>query len=156
MTDTPTRVDPSTPAPDERYPVVASSGAWGPKRLGLGIVVLLVWLVVGGLGGSYQGKLGEVQKNDNSAYLPASAESTRASQVADTFSTSATIPGFVVWQRDGGLTVGRQGGDPGHPPRTSPPSPASRPTRSARSRSRTTARRRRCRCRSWPRPARRR
>ncbi|MHA3703536.1 MMPL family transporter [Jatrophihabitans sp. YIM 134969] len=65
---------------------------------------MIVWLLLGGLGGSYQGKLSEVQKNDNSAYLPESAESTEASNVADVFSDSSTIPGFVVWQRDGGLT----------------------------------------------------
>ena len=42
-------------------------------------------LLVGGFGGSYQGSLGEVQKNDNAAYLPASAESTRVSDEQQRF-----------------------------------------------------------------------
>ncbi len=103
VTDTPT-LERAAPTPDDRGPVEASSHRWGVKRVGLGVLIMLVWLVVGGLGGSYEGKLSEVQKNDNSAYLPASAESTKASDIADTFSTSATIPGFIVVQREGGLT----------------------------------------------------
>ena len=35
------------------------------------VVVGVLMLLVGGFGGSYQGKLGTVQKNDNAAYLPA-------------------------------------------------------------------------------------
>ena len=106
VTDTPSAVETlNRPPDDDREPVEASSRKWGFRRIALGVVVLIAWLVLGGLGGSYEGKLGEVQKNDNSAYLPQSAESTKASDIADTFSTSSTIPGFIVWQRDGGLTA---------------------------------------------------
>jgi putative drug exporter of the RND superfamily len=66
--------------------------------LGLGM------LLVGGFGGSYQGRLGEVQKNDNAAYLPATAESTRVSDEQRLFSPVQTVPGFLVYQRAGGLT----------------------------------------------------
>ncbi len=34
------------------------------------IAVAVMAFLAGGLGGSYQGKLGEVQKNDNASYLP--------------------------------------------------------------------------------------
>src|SRR6476661_10018972 len=69
----------------------------------VGILGLLAFLI-GGFGGSYQGRLGEVQKNDNAAYLPATAESTRVADQQQSFSTVQTIPGFVVYQRAGGLT----------------------------------------------------
>jgi RND superfamily putative drug exporter len=68
-----------------------------------GLAVL--WFLVGAAGGSYQSKLAGVQKNDNSAYLPGSAESTRASAEVDEFNTVQSIPGFVVYSRDGGLTA---------------------------------------------------
>src|SRR3954453_21378849 len=71
--------------------------------LGIAVVGLLVFLV-GALGGSYQGRLGEVQKNDNAAYLPATAESTKVADEARRFSDVETVPGFVVYHRDGGLT----------------------------------------------------
>jgi RND superfamily putative drug exporter len=70
------------------------------------VVVGVLMLLVGGFGGSYQGKLGSVQKNDNAAYLPATAESTRASDEQRNFVTQETIPGFLVYQRAGGLTDG--------------------------------------------------
>jgi RND superfamily putative drug exporter len=70
----------------------------------VGVLGVLVFLV-GGFGGSYQGRLGEVQKNDNAAYLPATAESTRVSDELNRFSPVQTIPGFLVYQRAGGLTT---------------------------------------------------
>ncbi len=41
------------------------------------VLLALALFFLGGIGGSYQGKLGSVQKNDNAAYLPGSAESTK-------------------------------------------------------------------------------
>lgn len=70
--------------------------------IALGVVAFLA----GGAGGAFQGKLGEVQKNDNSSYLPASAESTEAGVEAARFNPSQSIPGFLVFHRDSGLTVG--------------------------------------------------
>ena len=45
-----------------------------------------------------------MQKNDNSSFLPASAESTEAAEEAAKFRTSQNLPGFVVYVRDTGLT----------------------------------------------------
>ena len=64
-----------------------------------------VFFLVGLAGGAYQGKLSDVQKNDNSAFLPSSADSTKVSNAAEEFNNLQTIPGFVVYQRDGGLTA---------------------------------------------------
>lgn len=58
------------------------------------IAIAVVTLLAGGFGGSFQGKLSEVQKNDNSSYLPASAESTLAANEAANFNTSQLLPGF--------------------------------------------------------------
>ena len=69
------------------------------------IAVAVLALLAGGAGGAYQGKLSEVQKNDNSSYLPASAESTKAGNEAAQFNTSQLIPGFLVFHRESGLTA---------------------------------------------------
>ena len=51
-----------------------------------------------------QGKLADVQKNDNSSFLPSSADSTKVSNAQQKFSSTQTIPGSIVYQRVGGLT----------------------------------------------------
>ncbi len=84
-----------------RYPQPAPRRGW--PVLAVLVLAVLVFLV-GGAGGAYQGKLTEVQKNDNAAFLPESAESTIAANEAATFVTVQTIPGFVVYHRDGPLT----------------------------------------------------
>ncbi|MGH8963542.1 MAG: MMPL family transporter [Jatrophihabitantaceae bacterium] len=68
-----------------------------------GLAVL--WFLIGASGGPYQGKLSEVQKNDNSAYLPGSAESTKVSNEVGKFTPVETVPGFIVYERAGGLTA---------------------------------------------------
>ncbi|WP_261553606.1 MMPL family transporter [Frankia tisae] len=76
-----------------------------PRVVYVFAVLAVGWLLLGAVGGSYQGKLGEVQKNDNAAYLPGSAESTKVDKAAQEFRSLQTIPGFVVYQRGGGLTA---------------------------------------------------
>jgi putative drug exporter of the RND superfamily len=70
------------------------------------VLVVIVWLVVGALGGAAQGKLSGVQSNDNSTFLPKSAESTLVSNAVATFIDSDTLPYLVVVERadDGALT----------------------------------------------------
>ncbi|MEU0169344.1 MMPL family transporter [Streptomyces iakyrus] len=65
------------------------------------LVLLLVWLGVGGTLGPYAGKLGEVATNDQAAFLPWSAESTRALEARAAFDRSETVPAVVVWTADG-------------------------------------------------------
>jgi len=97
---------------DQAAPVVsATPPTTGSRRLPRGIpffaliAVAVAVLFAGGVGGSFQGKLSEVQKNDNSSYLPGSAESTQAGNEAAKFSTSQSLPGFLVFQRTTGLTA---------------------------------------------------
>ncbi|MEV7453693.1 MMPL family transporter [Streptomyces nigra] len=65
------------------------------------VVLLLVWLGVGGALGPYAGKLGEVATNDQAAFLPRSAESTQVLEARKAFDQSETLPAVVVWTADG-------------------------------------------------------
>lgn len=92
LTDT---APPNPPKTKQRRPVVIWVFA----------VVAAVFFLIGLFGTSFQGKLSDVQKNDNSAYLPSSADSTKVNNAAQDFTKIQTIPGFIVYQRDGGLTA---------------------------------------------------
>lgn len=65
-------------------------------RLAVCAVLVLVWLGVAGIGGPTFGKLDQVQSNDQSSFLPASAEATRALQWQQRFDGSGAIPAVVV------------------------------------------------------------
>jgi RND superfamily putative drug exporter len=67
------------------------------------ILVLLAWFALAGVGGPLVGRLSEVQKNDNASFLPKSAESTEVGKLAAKFSSTDTLPYFVVVQREAGL-----------------------------------------------------
>ena len=66
--------------------------------------VLAFWLIVIALTGSLAGKLMGAEKNDASAYLPASAESTQALNQLDHFTSKNLNPAVVVYVRPSGLT----------------------------------------------------
>ena len=68
-------------------------------------LVLVGWLLLGGLAGPLAGKISEVQQNDNASFLPASAESTRALALDEQFTGAETIPALVVWERADGVTA---------------------------------------------------
>ncbi|MGW1100071.1 MMPL family transporter [Streptomyces sp. NPDC002455] len=70
------------------------------------VFLVLAWLVVGGAFGPYAGKLGEVATNDQAAFLPQSAESTRVIDAQKAFSKQETVPAIVVWSSDGGEKLG--------------------------------------------------
>ncbi len=67
-------------------------------------IVLLWFVVVGGVAGPLAGKLAEVQKNDNASFLPTDAESTRALALEEEFVAKDVLPTVVVYERSGGLT----------------------------------------------------
>ncbi|MFD3515625.1 MMPL family transporter [Streptomyces sp. NPDC058657] len=72
------------------------------------LVLLIAWLGVGGSLGPYAGKLGEVSTNDQAAFLPQSAESTRVIEAQKAFRQDESLPAVVVWTADG--DAGRAGG----------------------------------------------
>jgi len=93
----------STDRPSPKAPVsarvLASKVRWLVPAL-----LLVAWLVVGGGGGPYSGKLSQVQKNDSSSFLPADAESTKVSDLQKKFTTQQTFPAFVLLESDRALT----------------------------------------------------
>ncbi|MGW7275829.1 MMPL family transporter [Streptomyces sp. NPDC054864] len=68
------------------------------------IVLLIAWLGIGGTLGSYAGKLGEVATNDQAAFLPRNAESTKVIDAQRSFRQEETLPTIVVWTADEGAT----------------------------------------------------
>ncbi|WP_024875575.1 MMPL family transporter [Saccharomonospora piscinae] len=67
-------------------------------------LLIVAWLAVGSLGGPYAGQLSSVAENDNSSFLPASAESTEVAELERRFATSDEVPAIVVAERAGGVT----------------------------------------------------
>src|SRR4051812_14226387 len=65
-------------------------------------LVVLLWLGLGGPLGSFNGKLSSVQENDNAAFLPDSAESTRATELLRGFDTERSLPVVLLWESDEG------------------------------------------------------
>ncbi|WP_254408395.1 MMPL family transporter [Streptomyces sp. AC495_CC817] len=65
------------------------------------LLLIAVWLVVGGVLGPYAGRLGEVATNDQAAFLPRSAESTEVVSAQRAFRQDETLPAIVVWTGDG-------------------------------------------------------
>lgn len=72
------------------------------------LVLLIVWLGIGGTLGPYAGRLGEVATNDQAAFLPQSAESTQVLKAGKEFDRSETLPAIVVWSADGKPVTGGQ------------------------------------------------
>ncbi|RHA42273.1 MMPL family transporter [Cellulomonas rhizosphaerae] len=60
------------------------------------VLVLAAWLAIGSVGGMAQGKLSQVQTNDAGAFLPSSAESTRAAEASRAFVETPTLPALIV------------------------------------------------------------
>ncbi|MEU3454279.1 MMPL family transporter [Micromonospora sp. NPDC006766] len=85
--------------------------AGGPSRRTatlVAVAVVLGWLAVGAIAGPYAGKLGNVATNDNSAFLPANAEATRAQDLSTGFAPRQTTPAIVVYERTSGITPADQ------------------------------------------------
>ena len=68
------------------------------------IIVLLGLFVVLPVAGTLSGKLSGVTENDQSAFLPDTAESTRSLELETRFAGTQDVPALIVWERRGGLT----------------------------------------------------
>ncbi|ASR38544.1 hypothetical protein BAY61_30085 [Prauserella marina] len=71
-------------------------------------LLMIGWLVIGGFGGPYSGKLSGVSENDESSFLPASAEATEVQELAKRFTGSEAIPAIVIAERQGGTNEADQ------------------------------------------------
>lgn len=77
------------------------------KGLWIAIVTIVAWLAIGGFSGQAFSKISNVQENDNSAFLPESAESTAASKVIVKFSDQSAdlLPTLLIFVGDLNPTV---------------------------------------------------
>ncbi|WP_086741913.1 MMPL family transporter [Streptomyces glaucescens] len=69
-------------------------------RLLVPLLLLAVWLGIGGGLGPFAGRLGEVATNDQAAFLPRSAESTEVIAEQRAFRQEESLPAVVVWTDD--------------------------------------------------------
>ncbi|MEW2566263.1 MMPL family transporter [Streptomyces sp. NPDC047070] len=76
-----------------------------PARWLVPLVLVVVWLGLGGAFGSYAGKLGDVSTNDQAAFLPQNAESTKVIEQQKAFAERETLPAVLVWTAEGGGEV---------------------------------------------------
>lgn len=72
-------------------------------RIGIPVLLVLIWLVGGSIGGPYFGKIDEVATNDQSSFLPSSAEATQVQERLADFTGGDTIPAVVVVTGSGAL-----------------------------------------------------
>lgn len=73
-------------------------------RVLLPVALILVWLVGAGLGGPLFGKIDEVSSNDQTSYLPESADATQVQKLLGEFNDSDAIPAIAVFVGDGALS----------------------------------------------------
>ncbi|MCP1430732.1 RND superfamily putative drug exporter [Microbacterium foliorum] len=73
-------------------------------RVLLPVALILVWLVGAGLGGPLFGKVDEVSSNDQTSYLPESADATQVQKLLGAFTDSDAIPAIAVFVGDGELS----------------------------------------------------
>jgi RND superfamily putative drug exporter len=72
-------------------------------------IVLGLWLVILVIAAPMAGKLTDVQKNDNAAWLPGDAEATEVSEQLAAFQSDDIAPAVIVYERAGGITAADTG-----------------------------------------------
>ncbi|MDO4718774.1 MAG: MMPL family transporter [Propionibacteriaceae bacterium] len=75
----------------------------------MAVLVICGWLGVAGLGGPTFGRLDEVQQRDQAAFLPASAEATKALDWQAKFRDSDAVPAIVLIESDEALAPAAAG-----------------------------------------------
>lgn len=79
--------------PTERVRVRRRSWA----RVLIPVVLILAWLIAAGLGGPLFGKVDEVSSNDQTSYLPSSADATKVQELLGEFNEGDSIPAIAVF-----------------------------------------------------------
>ncbi|KJQ55287.1 MMPL family transporter [Microbacterium sp. SA39] len=74
-------------------------------RVLIPVALILVWLVGASLGGPLFGKIDEVSSNDQTTYLPESADATQVQKLLGEFSDSDSIPAIAVFTSEQELTA---------------------------------------------------
>ena len=76
---------------------------WRRALLPAGVLLITLFVVVP-VAGTLSGKLSSVTENDQAAFLPDSAESTKSLELETRFAGAQDIPALIVWERPDGLT----------------------------------------------------
>ncbi|WIB77792.1 efflux RND transporter permease subunit [Curtobacterium sp. MCPF17_002] len=74
-------------------------------RIVLPALVIVAWLAIASVGGPYFGKISEVSTNDQTSFLPASADATKVQERSSEFRQASGAPAIIVLSRDTGLTA---------------------------------------------------
>ncbi|MGW9169213.1 MMPL family transporter [Agromyces sp. NPDC055658] len=74
-------------------------------RVLIPVVLILVWFAAFGAGGSSFGSLSKLSVNDQSQFLPSSAEATEVDALQEAFRDTETIPAIVVVATDDGTDL---------------------------------------------------
>lgn len=74
-------------------------------RVFLPVALILVWLVGASLGGPLFGKVDEVSSNEQTTYLPESADATQVQNLLGEFNDSDSIPAIAVFTSDDELSA---------------------------------------------------
>ncbi len=69
------------------------------------LLLLVVWLGIAGLGGPTFGKISNVTTNNQAAFLPSSAESTKVQQLQQKYQNGQAIPAIVLFESEYKLTL---------------------------------------------------
>lgn len=69
-------------------------------RVLIPLFLIITWFAVGGIGGPYFGKISDVTSNDQSTFLPASAESTQVVSELKKFQDESSIPAIIVFSNN--------------------------------------------------------
>ncbi|WP_065961465.1 efflux RND transporter permease subunit [Curtobacterium sp. UCD-KPL2560] len=75
-------------------------------RIVLPAAVIVVWLIVASVGGPVFGTISDVATNDQTSFLPASADATKVQERSAAFRQASGAPAIIVLDRDGGLRDG--------------------------------------------------
>ena len=72
-----------------------------PKKFtALAVLTVAIWLGISGVAGPIFAKLSEVQENDNAAFLPTTAESSKVSDITPEFRSSNSLPALIIIKGD--------------------------------------------------------
>ncbi|MCM3656587.1 MMPL family transporter [Agromyces mediolanus] len=83
----------------------ARSGVPRWLRVLLPAVLILLWTAAFGIGGASFGAISEVQTNDQTQFLPASAEATEVHALEEGFRTGDEVPAIVVYASEDGAKL---------------------------------------------------
>jgi RND superfamily putative drug exporter len=70
------------------------------RRRVIPVLSIVIWVIFLAVAGGYAGKLGDVVRNDNAAFLPSGAEATRVARLDP---AAGSLPAVVVYERPAGV-----------------------------------------------------